>query len=39
MPFEALKERIKILEMEGKIVNKMFNNANSFYTVRKKFSR
>ena len=35
MPFEALKERIKILEMEGKIVSKMFNNANSFYISQK----
>ena len=35
MPFEALKERIKILKMEGKIVSKMFNNANSFYISQK----
>ena len=35
---EALEERIKILEMEGKIVNKKFNDVDSFYISLKEIS-
>ena len=33
MTLEALEEKIRTLEMEGKIVNKKFDNAGSFYTL------
>ena len=35
---EALEEKIKTLEMEGKVVNKQFNDVDSFYISQKEFS-
>ena len=37
-PLETLEEKIKTLEMESKIVNKKFNDVDSFYISQKGFS-
>ena len=38
MSFEALEERIKTMEMKGKIVKKKFNDADSFCITQKEGS-